>query len=228
MTRRLVFSLFFLAVAIATAVAWNVRTEQVPNPPRVAASSNVRDHGAKGDASDDTQAIQKAINSAGLLGLVQFPKGTYRITRTITIDLAKTGPIVIRGDGPARIINAADGPAFQFIGTHAGTADPKTVKPAVWNERMPRMEGLEIVGEHTNGDGIEAAGTMQLTIDRVLIRKCRHGIHLTGRNRNVIIANSHIYENRGIGIFLDAVNLHQMNVTACHVSYCDDGGIVCK
>jgi hypothetical protein len=69
---------------------------------------------------------------------------------------------------------------------------------------------------------------MQLTIERVLIRKCRHGIHLTGRNRNVLVANSHIYENRGIGIFLDAVNLHQINVTGCHVSYCDDGGIVCK
>src|SRR5262249_54309648 len=34
--------------------------------------------------------------------------------------------------------------------------------------------------------------------------------------------------NRGIGIFLDAVNLHQINVTGCHVSYCDGGGIVCK
>ena len=69
---------------------------------------------------------------------------------------------------------------------------------------------------------------MQLTITRVLVRKCRHGIHLTGRNRNVLIADCHIYENRGIGVFLDAVNLHQINVTGCHVSYCDGGGIVCK
>jgi len=62
----------------------------------------------------------------------------------------------------------------------------------------------------------------------LLIRKCRHGVHLTGRNRNVIVSDSHVYENRGIGVFLDAVNLHQINVTGCHVSYCDGGGIVCR
>ncbi|MCI0699799.1 MAG: right-handed parallel beta-helix repeat-containing protein, partial [Planctomycetia bacterium] len=111
----------------------------------------------------------------------------------------------------------------------AGTASPETVKDAVWaKERMPVVEGIEIVGDHMNADGIEATGTMQLTITRVLVRKCRHGIHLTTRNRNVLISNSHIYQNRGIGIFLDAVNLHQINVTHCHVSYCDGGGIVCK
>ncbi len=27
---------------------------------------------------------------------------------------------------------------------------------------------------------------------------------------------------------MDVVNLHQINVTGCHVSYCDQGGIVCK
>ena len=123
---------------------------------------------------------------------------------------------------------AGEGPAFKFVGTHTGTADPKTVKPAVWAERMPMVEGLEFVGDHANADAIEATGTIQLVISRVLIRKCRHGIHLTGRNRNVIISNSHIYENRGIGIFLDSVNLHQINVTGCHVSYCDLGGIVVK
>jgi hypothetical protein len=93
---------------------------------------------------------------------------------------------------------------------------------------MPTIEGIEIVGDHANADAIEASGTMQLTITHVLIRKCRHGVHLTNRNRNVIVANSHIYENRGIGVFMDAVNLHQINVTGCHISYCDAGGIVCR
>ena len=123
---------------------------------------------------------------------------------------------------------AGEGPAFKFIGTHTGTAEPKSVKPEVWKERMPTVEGIEIVGEHDTADGIEASGTMQLIVSRVLIRKCRHGVHLTGRNRNVIISDSHVYENRGIGVFMDAVNLHQINVTGCHVSYCDGGGIVCR
>ena len=65
---------------------------------------------------------------------------------------------------------------------------------------------------------------MQLTVTRVLVRQCLHGIHLTGRNRNVIISDCHVYQNRGVGVFLDHVNLHQINVTGCHVSYNDGGG----
>ena len=86
---------------------------------------------------------------------------------------------------------------------------------------------MEIVGDQERANGIEATGTMKLTITRVLIRKCFHGFHLTARNRNVLIADSHIYQNRGIGIFMDNVNLHQINITGSHVSYNDGGGIVC-
>ncbi|HEV3385951.1 MAG TPA: right-handed parallel beta-helix repeat-containing protein, partial [Gemmata sp.] len=120
-------------------------------------------------------------------------------------------------------------PAFHFVGSHQGTADPKSFKEVVWSrERMPSVDGLEIVGDHPDADGIEASGTMQLTLTRLLLRKCRHGVHLTGCNRNVIVSDSHIYQNRGIGVFLDAVNLHQINVTGCHISYNDGGGVVCK
>lgn len=176
--------------------------------------------------ADDTAALQALADKGGLVSL---PPGTYRITQTITVDLTKTGFIAIEGGTVARVVMAGPGPAFKFIGTHGGTAAPRTVKPEVWNrERMPSVNALEIVGEHPEANGIEATGTMNLTITRVLIRKCHHGIHLTTRNRNVIIADSHIYENRGIGIYFDDVNLHQCNVTGSHVSYCDDGGIVVR
>jgi hypothetical protein len=227
MSRRIVIPLAGLILLAAVTFAHTART-QPPMPPGKPASGNVRDFGAAGDGADDTDVIQKAVNAAAVNGTVLFPKGTYRITKTITVDVSKTGPIAIKGDGTARIVMAGEGPAFKFVGTHAGTADPKTVKPAVWGERMPVVEGIEFVGDHVNADAIEATGTMQLVVSRVLIRKCRHGVHLTGRNRNVIISDSHIYENRGIGVFLDAVNLHQINVTGCHVSYCDLGGIVCR
>ncbi|HYT92622.1 MAG TPA: right-handed parallel beta-helix repeat-containing protein, partial [Gemmataceae bacterium] len=42
---------------------------------------------------------------------------------------------------------------------------------------------------------------------------------------NVLIADCHIYDNRGVGIFFDRVNLHQTNVHGCHISYCKQGGI---
>jgi hypothetical protein len=227
MSRRvlLLFALVFVGNCLALALA--ART-QPPAPPLKPTSGSVLDFRAAGGTGDDTEPVQKAVNAAPVNGVVYFPNGTYRITKTITVDLAKTGPIVIRGDGGARVVMAGEGPAFKFVGTHAGTAAPNTVKEDVWKQRMPTVEGIEIVGDHEKADAIEASGTMQLTVSRVLIRKCRHGIHLTGRNRNVLIANSHIYENRGIGVFLDNVNLHQINVTGCHVSYCDQGGIVAK
>jgi len=202
---------------------------QPPQPAAKIPSGNVRDHGARGDGGDDTPAIQSAVDDAALSGVVHFPKGVYRITKPITIDLARTRFIAIKGDGVARVVMAGEGPAFKLVGTHAGTAAPNTVKENVWSsERMPVIDGLEIVGDHENADAIEASGTMQLTLTRLLVRRCRHGIHLTSRNRNVLVSDCHIYQNRGIGVFLDAVNLHQINVTGCHISYCDGGGVVCR
>lgn len=176
-------------------------------------------------AKDDTTRIQEAVDSAK--GSIRFASGVFRITRTIRIDLDRVGFSSLIGDGTTRIIMNGPGPAFHFIGTHQGTADPKTVQQNIWDkQRMPKVQGLEIVGEHPEADGIEATGTMQLTIDHVLIRETRHAIHLTKRNRNIIINHCHLYKNRGVGIYYDHVDLHQSNITGCHISYNAMGGIV--
>jgi hypothetical protein len=190
-------------------------------------SGNVRDHGAKGDGkADDSDAIQKAVDASA--GVVHLPPGTYRITKPVVVDLDKVGFTTITGDTVARVVMAGEGPAFKFVGTHGGTAAPASVKDNVWDrQRMPGIDGVEIVGDHEKANGIEATGTMNLTLTRVFIRRCFHGIHLTTRNRNVIVSHCHVYQNRGTGIFLDHVNLHQTIVTGSHVSYNDRGGIVC-
>jgi hypothetical protein len=69
---------------------------------------------------------------------------------------------------------------------------------------------------------------MQLTLSRLVVREARHGVRLVQRNRNVTITDSHIYHNSGIGVFYDAVNLHQSNITNCHISYNGGGGVVSK
>ena len=193
-----------------------------------ALSADVRTCGAKGDGqTDDTAAIQKAVNSGD--GRVSFPKGVYRITKPVVIELDKTGFTALTGDGVARVVMAGAGAAFRFVGTHAGSADPEQVKPNVWErQRMPMVDGMEIVGAHPEADGIEATGTMQLTITRTTVREARHGIRLATLNRNVLIADCHIYHNRGIGVFYDDVNLHQSNISGCHISYCAGGGIVSR
>jgi nitrous oxidase accessory protein NosD len=194
----------------------------------VHAQTNVRTLGVVGDGkTDDTAALQKAL-SAGIADLY-FPKGTYRISRTLEFDLAKHGPASISGDSTATLVMESQGPAIRFIGTHGGTAAPSTLKPGVMDrERTPMASGIEIVGRHPEADGIEAAGTMQLTISRVVVREARHAVHLIHRNRNVLIADCHFYNNTGVGVFLDAVNLHQTNITNCHISYNGGGGVVCK
>lgn len=196
-------------------------------PAAASKQTTVLDYGARGDGeSEDTAAIQRAVNEGN--GAVIFPPGTYRITKTVEIDLAKVGMTSLVAQGPARIVMAGSGPAFRFIGTHEGTADPESVKAQVWQmERMPSVEGLAIEGAHEEADGIEASGTMQITIRGVHIRGVRHAIHMVKRNRNVLIDACHIYENRGIGIYYDKVNLHQSNISASHISYCG-GGIVVR
>jgi hypothetical protein len=203
--------------------------QPVPAGPKLRPpSANVRDHGARGNGlADDSSAIQSAIEARN--GNIYFPPGTYRLARTVVIDLANVGPIMIRGDGGARILMVGDGPAFKFLGSHQGTADPGTVRDSVWSaERMPLMEHLEIIGAGNDADGIEASGTMQLTLHHLLVRKCRHAIRFTGRNRNVIVSSCHLYQNRGVGVYFDAVNLHQVNVSGCQISYNDGGGVVCR
>jgi hypothetical protein len=90
------------------------------------------------------------------------------------------------------------------------------------------VDGIEIVGAHAEADGIEATGTMQLTITRVAVHEARHGIHLTVRNRNVIISDCHLYHNTGIGVFYDNVDLHQSNIIGSHISYNAGGGVVTR
>ena len=188
----------------------------------------VLDFGAKGDGrADDTAAVEKAV-AAGV-GDIRFPRGEYRFTRPIVVELDRTGPVAFVGQGTARIIMAGPGPAIKFQGTHEGSADPATFKPNVWQrQRSPMVDGLEIVGDHAEACGVEATGTMQLTIARTVIRKALHAVHLTRRNRNVLLSACHFYENRGVGVFYDDLSLHQSNIVGCHISYNRGGGVVCR
>ena len=225
-TRRApVFLLLTMFAAVST-LAVNAGEPSSAGPSVSVAT--IRELGAVGDGkTDDTGAFQKAVDAG--IGDVRLPGGEYRINKPILINLEKTGLTSFSGSGTARIIMSGPGPALKFVGSHRGTADPETVKPGVWqSQRMPTVDGIEIVGAHPQAIGIEATGTMQLTVTRVLVREALHGIHLTKHNRNVSISNCHIYKNRGVGLYLDAVNLHQINVSCCHISYNGGGGIVVR
>jgi polygalacturonase len=189
----------------------------------------VQAYGAVGDGqTDDTNALQHALDVPARA--LTLPPGTYRITRPLVVRLDQAGPFAIDGSGgSARILMDGDGPALHILGTHLkGSADPNSFADGVWlKERMPTVANLEIVGTRPGSDGIRLQGTMQATIRGVLIRRCRYGVHLVERNRNLLLADSHIYHGQpgAIGVFFDAVNLHQANIDGCHISYQPHAGI---
>jgi hypothetical protein len=176
--------------------------------------------------ADAAGAIEGALREQGS---VHLPRGTYRLSRTVEVRLPETGFAAVTGDGTARLVMEGAGPALHFIGTHEGSAAPTTFKAGVWDrERSPMVSGIEIVGGHAEADGVRATKTMQLTLHRVVVRLCRHAVHLAERNRNVLISDCHLYENRGIGVYYDEVNLHQSNIVGSHISYNGGGGVVAR
>lgn len=188
--------------------------------------SSVRDFGAFGDGqTDDTEAIRHAIEQGD--GEVIFPRGDYLIREPIVITLAESNRVSLRGSGgTAKLIMAGPGPTLHLIGSHDKSADPQGFAEGVWQrERMPTIAGLEIEGRHAEADGVRLEGVMQPTLTGLLIRRCRHGIHLVKRDRNVLIADCHIYNNSGVGVYLEGVNLHQINIHGSHISYNKQGGI---
>jgi len=187
---------------------------------------SVRDFGAVGDGvADDTEAIQHAVDQG--INHLRLDPGKYRLTKTITIDLAAAGYTSLTGNaGTAKVLMDGPGPAFDFRGNHTGTASPESFTEGIWErERMPLVQGIEIEGRHPEADGIHCHQTAMGTFEAVLLRKLRHGIHITGRARNVLVSHCHIYDNSGVGVFLDHTNLHQIIIASSHISYNKLSGI---
>ena len=79
---------------------------------------DVRDYGATGNGStDDYAAIQAAIDAAAAIGsaTVYFPKGTYRLTASLTITHGKGINLLGEGDDKT-ILNAGAFPAVKTVG----------------------------------------------------------------------------------------------------------------
>ena len=188
--------------------------------------ANVNDFGAMGDGStDDTEAIQHALTEGD--GVLEFQKGTYRITRPLVLDLTRQGYGGVQGlAGATRIVMAGAGPALRIVGDHRGTAQPSSVKDHTWQqERFPVVTDLEILGEHDEAIGLQLQKTIQCSVSRLVVRQCKYAVHLIERNRNFVLSDSHLYDNQVYGLFFDNCNLHQIIVHGNHISYNKRAGI---
>lgn len=179
--------------------------------------------GVVGDGvADDAPALQRALDETR--GTLTLPPGDYRLSHGLKVRLNKRGHTHLRGAG-ARLLNYSADPALHILGTHEGSASPNELTDEVGaTELMPTVCDLEIVGAG-QGDGIRLDHTYKAIVSRVTVRDCRHGVHIPHHNRNIIISDCHLYRNVGIGVFLDSVNLHQINIHGCHIQYNYRGGI---
>jgi hypothetical protein len=208
-----------IPLVVLIAFCWLLRNSLIAQPLPEARLSAVAD-----GLADATAVLQKILNESGTL---ELPAGRYRLSSSLELDLSQRGPLAISGEGTATLVMTGPGPAIRVRGTHFRSADPAQFEPTVWTrERMPLIRGIAIAGQHPEADGIAASGTMQLTLSQVHVRGCRHAVHLTNNNRNVLISDCHFYENSGCGVFYDDVNLHQSNITGSHISYNGGGGVV--
>ncbi len=211
---KLPFALFPVALAASLASA--------AEPPF--ASTQYPDLGSLPDRTAEFRL--RAVENRGALLL---EAGVHRLTGTVEIILGGRHSAVVKpAGGPVTLVMDGPGPAIRIVGSHQGTAGPKTFDNTTWHERMPLVEGIEIVGNHPEADGIELVRTFEAIVSKVAVRWCRDGVRLCDRNRNVTISDVNLYENRGIGLHLDDVNLHQIDVANSHISYNRGGGIVVR
>src|SRR5438270_12905283 len=122
--------------------------------------ASVRDFGARGDGkTDDTQALHHAVQRTA--GELVFPRGDYVLSKPLYVSLGGSGRLALRGEGgTARLLMRGPGPALWLVGTDTKAALPAHFEEKVWaNERLPTVQGLEIVGAHAQADGIRIEGT---------------------------------------------------------------------
>ena len=182
--------------------------------------ANAREFGAKGDGiTDDTLALQRAIDETGVL---ELGKGSYLVSAPLLLDTTQRGYVGVRGaQGTSRIVMTGPGPALRIIGDHQGTANPASFQEHTWERTVPGSAGLRFStpprSRRRRTGPYRAVHDPERPDTRMPLRHPS-----LDRNRNPIIANSHIYRCLDSDLF-DAVNLHQAIIVGNHISYCPRG-----
>jgi hypothetical protein len=164
---------------------------------------DVRAYGAKGDGvTDDTNAIQAAINNASRLtgGIVFIPQGDYLVSRTLIISAG----ITLQGAGPGstRIV-AANNLSGDVIGTNL------TLSPTIYAHWAAIKDLYVNARNQSSGEGIRLRRIAELTIiDRVeVVGACGNGITISESSTPMVLGYVSVMGNgrcgNGSGIFIN-------------------------
>jgi hypothetical protein len=159
-----------------------------------AATFNVRDHGATGDAKTlDTAALNKAVEACAAAGggVVQFPPGRY-LTATIHL---KSNVTIVLDDG-AEIVGSPDPEQYQYFTPPGQTPLASRLK---WHRALILGEGVEnvaIVGRGViNGNKVfDPTGEERM--------RGPHAI-LIGNSKNVTIRDVSIVDAANYAVMLE-------------------------
>ena len=164
---------------------------------------NARNYGAKGDGvTDDTVAIQTALNALTPNGAFVLPPGRYSVRNLVIPDVLYVslyfyGELIARTGGDTDYLVAT----FKYVNNIAEAGSP--IKLIV----TPKINGNSIV---TNGLVIQ---TWDTTIESPDVHGCQNGIKITGETRNGtafasstlvnnVINNPRLHNNTQRGLWL--------------------------
>jgi hypothetical protein len=170
---------------------------------------NVKDFGAVGDGvTDDTAAIQAAIDSLGTIGgIVQVPSGTYKVSSALNI----SSYINLKGSGAVSSTLLTNSSTNNVIYINGVSNSPGcTIEDLFFNSSVTRISGSYIVSNSSNGTFIKNC-KMYSAFD---------GISITGTSaQNIKIEDCQIDNTINYGINITGFNNTSPNTTGIVVSY---------
>ena len=154
---------------------------------------NVKAYGATGDGStDDTSAIQSAINAASAGGTVLIPTGTFVVSSSLTID---NDNITLCGLGASSVIRVA-GSALGIDVIKIGNGTTTRAQCAVRNLRLTAS------AQKTAGIGIKLNKCFKIWLEDLLIEKQYRSLQITNTTE-VWLNRSDVRDTKEHGLFID-------------------------
>ena len=168
-------------------------------------------------ANDDTAALQAFLNLGGSLEFTGSKK--YLITSSLSIDATRVTSLDGKG---CMLIPQGDFDALKLTGTMTGSAAPSSSGGKVFKEYAVKIKNIHVYGaKKTESSGLSINNCFGVIIESCAFTYLKNGIKVNGVNRNLILANTHVYAMSQWGVYFNSTcDLHQMNITGCHISYC--------
>ena len=169
--------------------------------------------------SDASAALQLMLNNAN--GVVCFPRATYVLNNSLTVDPAKVKYIM--GNGAVLKVTG-DFPAIHLKGqggnwsTGGGTIPDKKLK----EEAGTIISNLHITSESFDeGTAIVFEDITMCMVSKCHIYNIKDGIEIRGHNTNSVFEGNSIFKIGGNGIvYGEGSNCHQTNIVGNIITNC--------